>query len=103
MIVVGTFAGGAGFYLYEVWCQRGDKRGSYKLKPSVRGYCSHLRDMPAARGVGDAHVARARLGQAQADLATGSGAQTLRRACQGHTGHDIPVWLPARFDTDQRQ
>jgi phage terminase Nu1 subunit (DNA packaging protein) len=48
---------------------RGEKRGTYKLEPSVSGYCEHLREQAAGRG-GDAGVgARARLGAAQADLA----------------------------------
>jgi phage terminase Nu1 subunit (DNA packaging protein) len=49
--------------------QRGEKRGSYALEPSVAGYCAHLREIAAGRG-GDAGAdARARLGSAQADLA----------------------------------
>jgi phage terminase Nu1 subunit (DNA packaging protein) len=49
---------------------RGTKRGTWLLQPSVSGYVKHLREEAAARGGEDAAAARARLGQAQADLAT---------------------------------
>ena len=29
---------------------RGEKRGTYKLEPSVSGYCEHLREQAAGRG-----------------------------------------------------
>ena len=48
---------------------RGRKRGTYAVEASVSGYCHHLRDMAAGRGGEHAAEARARLGQAQADLA----------------------------------
>jgi DNA-binding XRE family transcriptional regulator len=49
--------------------EKGTRRGSWLLQPSVRSYCAHLRAEAAARG-GDAGAgARARLGSAQASLA----------------------------------
>ncbi len=55
--------------------KRGDKRGTFELEASVSGYCKHLRDVASARGGEDASAARARLGQAQADLAEAKAAQ----------------------------
>jgi phage terminase Nu1 subunit (DNA packaging protein) len=55
--------------------KRGEKRGTFVLEASVSGYCKHLRDMASARGGEDASAARARLGQAQADLAEAKAAQ----------------------------
>jgi terminase small subunit / prophage DNA-packing protein len=54
---------------------RGKKRGTYAVEASVSGYCHHLRDMAAGRGSEHAAEARARLGQAQADLAEAKAAQ----------------------------
>lgn len=54
---------------------RGRKRGTYAVEASVSGYCHHLRDMAAGRGGEHAAEARARLGQAQADLAEAKAAQ----------------------------
>jgi hypothetical protein len=71
--------------------QRADKRSSNKPKPSVRGYCSHLHDMPTAQGVRDAQVARAKLGKAQADLAHGLGRANSPASLSRHAGHAIPV------------
>ena len=48
---------------------RGKKRGSYRLE-SVARYCQHLREGAAGRGNEAGADARARLGAAQADLAT---------------------------------
>jgi phage terminase Nu1 subunit (DNA packaging protein) len=48
---------------------RGEKRGSYAVA-SITRYCEHLRVMAAGRGGEDASAARARLGAAQADLAS---------------------------------
>jgi hypothetical protein len=50
--------------------QRGTRRGTYLLQPSVSAYCAHLRNAAAGRGGEAAADARARLGAAQADLAT---------------------------------
>jgi phage terminase Nu1 subunit (DNA packaging protein) len=49
---------------------KGKKRGSWLLWDSVSGYVKHLREEAAARGGEEAAQARARLGAAQADLAT---------------------------------
>jgi phage terminase Nu1 subunit (DNA packaging protein) len=48
---------------------KGEKRGLWLLWDSVSGYVKHLREEAAARGGEEAAQARARLGQAQADLA----------------------------------
>jgi len=54
---------------------KGEKRGSWLLRESVTGYVRHLREEAAARGGEEAAQAHARLGQAQADLATTKGAK----------------------------
>jgi hypothetical protein len=41
---------------------RGERRGTYKLAPSVSGYCEYLRTMVARRGGESGAEARARLG-----------------------------------------
>jgi phage terminase Nu1 subunit (DNA packaging protein) len=51
------------------------RRGRWQLQPSVSGYIRHLREQAAARGGEDAATARARLGAAQADLATAKAAK----------------------------
>ena len=43
---------------------KGQKRGTYKLQASVRGYCQHLREQAAGRGGEAGADARARLGAA---------------------------------------
>jgi phage terminase Nu1 subunit (DNA packaging protein) len=48
--------------------ERSSKRGTWLLQPSVSGYVRHLLEEAAARGGEEAAQARARLGQAQADL-----------------------------------
>ena len=48
--------------------EKGAKRGSWLLHPSVTGYCKHLRTEAAARG-GQAAEVRAKLREAQVDLA----------------------------------
>jgi len=48
---------------------RAEKRGTYVLEPSVRGYIARLQVAARGRGGEDAATARARLGAAQATLA----------------------------------
>jgi phage terminase Nu1 subunit (DNA packaging protein) len=50
--------------------EKGEKRGTWLLQPSVAGYVRHLRAEAAGRGGEEGATARARLGEAQADLAT---------------------------------
>lgn len=68
--------------------EKGEKRGTWLLQPSVAGYVRHLRAEAAGRGGEEGATARARLGEAQADLATtraaklrgGPRARSVRRA-----------------------
>jgi phage terminase Nu1 subunit (DNA packaging protein) len=55
--------------------EKGEKRGTWLLQPSVSGYVKHLREEAAARGGEAAQEARARLGQAQAAIAEAKAAQ----------------------------
>jgi phage terminase Nu1 subunit (DNA packaging protein) len=48
--------------------EKSEKRGSWLLQPSVTAYCEHLRVDAAVRG-GQAAEARAKLSEAQAELA----------------------------------
>jgi phage terminase Nu1 subunit (DNA packaging protein) len=55
--------------------EKGEKRGTWLLQPSVSGYAKHLREQAAARGGEEAVQGRARLGQAQAALVEAKAAQ----------------------------
>lgn len=55
--------------------EKGTKRGTWLLLPSVSGYVKHLREEATARGGEAAEDDRTKLGEAQADLAATTAAK----------------------------
>jgi phage terminase Nu1 subunit (DNA packaging protein) len=84
---------------------RGEKRGSYKLEPSVRSYCRHLREQAAGRGNEAGADAdrrlRGRNGNASAKHFADSRRRKEKTARNGHSHSGITQWPELLFVKDR--